>query len=1018
MKYQDENISALLIEDNLADARLLYELVRETRGININLEHVTKLSAGLDQLKKANYDIIIADLRLPDSFGLEILSKIRENDDHTAVVVLSGFEDEELGIQAIQNGAQDYILKNLMDSGQIVRSFRYAIERKKIENKLIQNEENFRMMFDQAAVGIGYMDLNGSWTKINSKLAEILGSSEKKPNKITFENFFKDQIDLSALLEKKSDNINKEISVETKNKKTIWLDVTISLIKDINENPKYFIAVLVDTTQKKHQEEVLRFSEEKFRLITENSHDMISMTNENENFVYVSPSITKKLGYTPENLKEKKFSDIVHPEDQTKLDALKSSEIVQFRVKDENGNYIWIEGTSYKITTHSENLVIAVTRDISERKKVEDQIKLSEEKYRTLFETMLEGVVYQDENGKIISANPAAEKMLGLSSDELQGKISADPEWLAVREDGSDFPGDEHPSMQALKTGKEVKNVIMGIYNSEENNYRWLSISAVPQFRSGEEKPYQVYTTFSDITKIKEFQEALKKEELQTRRVLDIAGVMILVLNEKGEIVKINKRGSELLKVEEKDAIGKNWINNFIPQEEKEKVSKVLSDLLQNKKPQSYFINSVISENGEIRTILFTNTLFTDDAEKFIISSGQDITEQTQYQKSFLQSEQKFKTTLEKASAGIAYLNSQGKILSVNTKLAEIFGTTEKDFLDQNLKDVISKNLPDEFVQKFNDFFYGAAQSISEELCLQNCGTENAVWANLSISRISEEPNSNIIFILENISELKKVRSELTGYIEQINSKQLTFDENTRQMAEINERLKKMSASKEKIFSMIARELKDPFSTVQGFSEYLYQNINELNKDEIRDFSERIFKNVRNTIGIVDNLLQYSRLSAGNVEYLPVKFNLNALAGEVLESYKPKAFKYKVELLNEVPEKSEVFADRIMTASIFRNLISNAIKFNKKDGKVFIRAKENENNFEIIVEDSGIGISPEKLKNLFDLNENLQSENGSVKNIPMGIILCSELVKINGGEIKVESEPEKGSKFIFTLPKN
>jgi PAS domain S-box-containing protein len=127
----------------------------------------------------------------------------------------------------------------------------------------------------------------------------------------------------------------------------------------------------------------------------------------------------------------------------------------------------------------------------------------NEKKFRTLFETMVQGVVYQDADGYIISANHAAELILGLTLEQLLGRVSKDPRWKAIHEDGSDFPGDTHPAMDALRTGKEVRNTIMGVYHPDKNEYVWISINAIPQFKQGNTKPYQVYTTFEDISERK-----------------------------------------------------------------------------------------------------------------------------------------------------------------------------------------------------------------------------------------------------------------------------------------------------------------------------------------------------------------------------------------------------------------------------------------------------------------------------------------------------------------------------------
>jgi len=133
------------------------------------------------------------------------------------------------------------------------------------------------------------------------------------------------------------------------------------------------------------------------------------------------------------------------------------------------------------------------------RRRAGEALQASEKRFRELFLTTPWGVVYQDTDGHITHANPAAERLLGLSVAQMQGRTSMHPEWRSVKKDGSPFPGNEHPSMVALRTGKVQKNVVMGVYNPRRKGYTWININAVPQFRPGEHEPYEVYTTFDEM---------------------------------------------------------------------------------------------------------------------------------------------------------------------------------------------------------------------------------------------------------------------------------------------------------------------------------------------------------------------------------------------------------------------------------------------------------------------------------------------------------------------------------------
>ena len=169
----------------------------------------------------------------------------------------------------------------------------------------------------------------------------------------------------------------------------------------------------------------------------------------------------------------------------------------------------------------AENHVVAAFVDVTTRQRMQEALRESEERYRRLFETMTQGVVYQDADGQIIDANPAAQRILGLTLDQLRDRTSMDPRWRAIHEDGSDFSGDTHPAMVALRTGSPVQDVVMGVCHSTQQKYTWIKINAVPLIRLGADKPYLVHVTFEDINEQRLAKQALLEGEERYRRLVE-----------------------------------------------------------------------------------------------------------------------------------------------------------------------------------------------------------------------------------------------------------------------------------------------------------------------------------------------------------------------------------------------------------------------------------------------------------------------------------------------------------------
>ncbi len=192
----------------------------------------------------------------------------------------------------------------------------------------------------------------------------------------------------------------------------------------------------------------------------------------------------------------------------------KSDYDTEFRVQWPDGTIRWLaaRGQVFRDEQGNPRRIVGVHLDITARKEAEEALTVSEETYRSLFETMTQGVIYFDGFARVISANAAALQILGVSVEDLRG-LGADSVWTAIGENGSPFPGNMHPALIALKTAREVKNVVLGVYNPKEEQHRWIKVDAVPQIRPGEMFPFQAYAIFDDITERKRSQEIMRVSE-------------------------------------------------------------------------------------------------------------------------------------------------------------------------------------------------------------------------------------------------------------------------------------------------------------------------------------------------------------------------------------------------------------------------------------------------------------------------------------------------------------------------
>jgi len=229
--------------------------------------------------------------------------------------------------------------------------------------------------------------------------------------------------------------------------------------------------------------------------------------------------------------------------------------------------------------------------------------------------------------------------------------------------------------------------------------------------------------------------------------------------------------------------------------------------------------------------------------------------------------------------------------------------------------------------------------------------------------------------------------------------------------------LEKVNNAKDKFFSIIAHDLKNPFNSIRGFTELLLQNGDNYDNEKKDKFLKIIASSTTKASELLNNLLVWASAQSGNIDYNPEKIDINDQIINVLSFLEAQAVSKDIKIKTNLTPTTFVYADKNMVNTIFRNLISNAVKFTNEKGVIEINTIKSKNEVEIYVNDNGVGISNEDLGNLFKLDAKKTSvgtanEQGS----GLGLLLCKEFVEKNGGVITVTSKLNKGSIFKVTLP--
>ncbi len=628
--------------------------------------------------------------------------------------------------------------------------------------------------------------------------------------------------------------------------------------------------------------------------------------------------------------------------------------------------------------------------------QTKEKLKDSEEHYQTLFEKANDGILYISTNANIIEVNESFAVMHGYTLDEIQKITLQDldtPETAALITE----------RIASILSGETPKFEVEHFH--KDGHIFPLEVSA-NLVTIGNKKIIQSF--HRDISERKLSERIIKETSEKWQATFDAIEDVIFLMDVDGKILQVNEASLTFLGKTKQDIVGRNCDEVMCYYDCHNTNCPVLK-LKQSRQRETMIlpfrdrylkviVDPVLNERNEVIGIVHIMT---------------DITEKKNAEILLRQSEEDYRRLFEEHSAiQIRVDLMNGDIADANFAAANYFGWSREELRKMNITQV--KCFPPEVIQN--------------EIEKANKGEKIRFEFQAGLRDGS-------------IRDVQVLSNSITAMNGKIYLHSIILDITDRKLAEQeinikNAQLEKANAEKDKFFGIIAHDLRSPFTGLLGLSKVMASEINELTMEDIAKYCESIHKSAVKLNKLVENLLEWALLQKNKITYSPKELYLFEVVLESADAVKQIAQQKNITIHHTIPSDMKIFADEKMINSVLRNFLSNAVKFTRTGGEVFVKAREIENAMvEVEVTDTGVGMSPYIVANLFRLGENVSSTGtGGEPGTGLGLLLCKEFISKHGGTIRVESNEEKfdfhglpqslpetiqgksGSTFFFNLP--
>jgi PAS domain S-box-containing protein len=400
---------------------------------------------------------------------------------------------------------------------------------------------------------------------------------------------------------------------------------------------------------------------------------------------------------------------------------------------------------------------------------------------------------------------------------------------------------------------------------------------------------------------------------------------------------------------------------------------------------------------------------------------------------SILDERNQLRTLIDNIPDSIYIKDRESRFIVANKKVATVMGSTPEELVNKTDFDFYTHDLASQFYEDEQSIMRTLEPKINyEEPGLDEQGNR-VIISTTKVPLVNKEGEVvGIVGMGRDITKTKRIEIQLRKRTEDLQETNTILEERQEEIQQqseelaaqadnlrkINNELERLNRTKDKFFSIIAHDLRNPFHAIIGFSELLTKEYNTMDDQQRKGLLELINVSSEGAFNLLENLLQWARTQTDKIKYNPENMDINEIIASTISLLSITAEKKHIRLRNLIAKKTVVYADKNMINTVIRNLISNAVKFTSNDGDVSISAVDKEKMVEIRVTDTGVGMNQENLGKLFriDMYHSTTGTSGET-GTGLGLVICKEFIEKHGGKIIVESEERKGSTFSFTLPK-